>query len=328
MRSSPCSSRSSSGKIRAAYSLLEVLLALALSVVVFAAIAMAIKIHLVALAQQQTMIERKQIARSVLEMMGNDLRAAIQYKATDYSGLENLLATQQLAAGPAPSEDLDADSVRGASEESGDSAESASDEESEEEPEEEEPQVIIEDEVSFRPSMIGNESVLMVDISRLPRVDQYNPLIVSANSLLQSPSDVKSIAYFFSSATGGVESEVNFESAAESGGLYRRQVDRAVANFMGDIGLVSQPDAQSKLLSGEIAQISFRYFDGSDWQTEWDSEEQNGFPPAIEIQIVIDPARISKDNTTYSYNGFDRETMQVYRSVVHLPVAEVIEEEE
>ena len=91
--------------------------------------------------------------------------------------------------------------------------------------------------------------------------------------------------------------------------------------------MVSQPDAQSKLLAAEIAQIGFRYFDGTDWQNEWDSEENNGFPPAIEIEIVIDPARISKDNTTYSYNGFDRETMQVFRSVVHLPVAEVIEEE-
>jgi hypothetical protein len=318
MRSLP-NPRRPTAKHRAAYTLLEVLLALALSVVVFAAIAMAIKIHLVALAQQQTMIERKQIARSVLEMMGNDLRAAIQYKAADYSGLENLLATQQLAAGPALEDPADA---AAAAEEMENSAR-----ESEEEPAEEEPQIIIEEEVSFRPSMIGNESVLMVDISRLPRVDQYNPLIVSADSLLQSPSDVKSIAYFFSSATGGVESEIDFEAAAETGGLYRREVDRAVAAYMGDVGLVSQPDAQSKLLAAEIAQVGFRYFDGTDWQTEWDSEENNGFPPAIEIEIVIDPARISKDNTTYSYNGFDRETMQVFRSVVHLPVAEVIEEE-
>ena len=327
MQSNPYMRPAITKKLRAAYTLLEVLLALALSVVVFAAIAMAIKIHLVALAQQQTMIERKQIARSVLEMMANDLRAAIQYKATDYSGLENLLATQQLAAGPASGEDLDVDSVRGATEELGESAEDTPEDTPEEEPEEE-PQIIIEEEVSFRPSMIGNESVLMVDISRLPRVDQYNPLIVSADSLLQSPSDVKSIAYFYSSAEGGAESKINFEAAAETGGLYRREVDRAVANFMGDIGLVSQPDAQSKLLAAEIAQVNFRYFDGTDWQNEWDSEEQNGFPPAIEIQIVIDPARISKNNTTYSYSGFDRETMQSYRSVVHLPVAEVMEEEE
>ena len=47
MGSSPKSCQRSGKQPRAAYSLLEVLLALALSVVVFAAIAMAIKIHLV-----------------------------------------------------------------------------------------------------------------------------------------------------------------------------------------------------------------------------------------------------------------------------------------
>ena len=316
---------------RAAYTLLEVLLALALSVIVFGAIAMAIKIHLVALAQQQTTIERKQIARSVLEMMANDLRAAIQYKAADYSGLENLLATRQLATGPSMADPASAMNPAATAEDLTSEIEAAVAGENEDESEEEsadEPEVIDEEEVSFRPTMIGNERVLMIDISRLPRVDQYNPLIASAEALLQSPSDVKSIAYFYSSATGGVESEVDFQEAAATGGLYRREVDRAVASFMGDIGLVSQPDAQSKLLASEIAQISFRYFDGSDWQSDWDSEENSGFPPAIEISIVIDPARISKDNTTYAYNGFDRETMQVYRSVVHLPVAEVIEEEE
>ncbi len=318
--------RRSATRTRQAYSLLEVLLALALSVVVFAAIAMAIRIHLVALSHQQTMIERKQIARSVLSMMANDLRAAIQYKAADYSGLENLLATQQLAT-------ADALSALTAAAESGspdDLLALETDEESTEasnEEQAEESQVIIEEEVSFRPSMIGNESVLMLDISRLPRIDQYNPLIVSSETLMQSASDVKSIAYFFSSASGGVESEVDFEDAAETGGLYRREVDRAVAAFMEDFGLVSQPDAQSKLLAAEIAEVRFRYFDGSDWQSAWDSEEDNGFPSAIEITIVIDPSRISKANTTYVYNGFDRETMETYRSVVHLPVAEVIEEE-
>ena len=40
------------------------------------------------------MIERKQVARSVVNMIGKDLRAAIMYKPSDYSGLENLYKTQ------------------------------------------------------------------------------------------------------------------------------------------------------------------------------------------------------------------------------------------
>ena len=299
--------RRNSNQLRPAYSLLEVLLALALSVVVFAAIAMAIRVNLVALTHQQALIERKQIARSVLGMLSNDLRAGIQYKATDYSGLENLIKTQQLTMGSL------AAAVPGAA------AEPAA--------EEEEEPIVNEEDVSFRPTLLGSSSVLMIDISRLPRVDQYNPLIASAASLMQSPSDVKSIAYFVSNVQGGSESEIEFETAAQ-GGLYRREVDRAVASYAGDTGMVSEPDSFSQLVAAEIAQITFRYFDGTDWLDDWDSAENGGFPPAIEIIVVIDPSRISKSNTTYSYNGFDQETMETYRTVVHLPVAEVPEEEE
>ena len=239
---------------RRAYSLLELLLALALSVAIFSFIAMAIRINLVALTKQQKLIERKQVARSIIELISSDCRAAIQYKAADYSGLENLLKTQQLMTNPvAPPEE-------------------------EEEAGEEE--VIVEDEVSFRPTLIGTQQVLMMDISRLPRVDQYNPLIASADDLVASPSDIKSVAYFAADVKGGQEAEIEFETAAE-GGLYRREIDRAVAAYMGDYELISQPDNYTKLLAPEVAQLTFRYFDGEDWQVEWDSEDAGGFPLAI-----------------------------------------------
>jgi hypothetical protein len=295
------------------YSLLEVLLALALSVVVFSALASATRLHLVSLTKQKVAIERKQIARSVLAMIGNDLRAGIQYKAADYSGLENLVQTQQMmVTGALPASDEVGDAV-------GDPvvADSTAEEESE---------IIVEEEVSFRPTLIGSESVVMIDISRLPRLDQYNPLVANSATLAQSPSDVKSLAYFFSESDSGIEQEIEFDVAAP-GGLYRREIDRAVAAYMGDFQMLDSPDEYTQLVAPEVAQISFRYFDGTDWQTEWDSAEMGGFPTAIETSIVIDPSRSSFNNTTYSYAGFDQTTMEIYRSVVHLPAAEVIVEE-
>lgn len=295
-----CTSPSQSFTGRRGYSLLEVLLALALSVVVFSAIAMAIRIHLVALTKQQAMIERKQIARSVMTMVANDLRAGIQYKATDYSGLENLIASQQLTAGSmVPAE--------------------AEEEAAEAEPEESE--VYDEELVSFRPTLIGTDNVLMMDISRLPRIDQYNPLIASSNAIAHSPSDVKSVGYFVSNAMPLIDEAIDFESAAP-GGLYRREIDRAYAAYVEDFGLVDQPDPQTKLIASEVAQIAFRYWDGESWQESWDSVENGGFPPAIEITLVIDPARTSDANTTYAFAGFDVQTMEMYSQVVHLPVAD------
>jgi type II secretory pathway pseudopilin PulG len=303
---------------RRGYSLLEVLLALALSVAIFSAIAMGVRVHLISLTRQQAIIERKQIARSVISMISNDLRAGIQYKALDYSGLENLLTTQALLSNSLPS------SIAGI----------AGEEEVEPPPEDEESdtgeseEMFDEEVVSFRPSLLGTENVIMIDISRLPRIDQYNPLIASAEDLVFSPSDVKSVAYFASQVRGGAETAVQFDEEAAPGGLYRREVDRAVAAYGGDFSLVETPDPYTKLIAPEVAQMGFRYWDGEDWQTSWDSEENEGFPVAIEIQIVIDPARLSPNNKTYSFGGFDAETMEFYRSVIHLPVAEPPPEEE
>ena len=129
--------------------------------------------------------------------------------------------------------------------------------------------IIVEDEVDFRPTLIGDSSVVMIDISRLPRLDQYNPFIASDESRVQSPSDVKSLAYFFSSAEGGMDEKIELAQGRAPGGLYRREVDRAVATHMGDTEMVSGPDDYTKLIASEIAQLSFRYFDGDQWQDQW-----------------------------------------------------------
>lgn len=288
--------------VRTGYTLIELLLALGLSVVVITAIAMAIQIYLIALTKQQAIVEQKQIARALLQMIENDLRAGIQYKANDYSGLDNLLQTQLLMmSGGAPSDE---------------------DEESEPEP------LIVEEEVSFRPTLLGSESVIMIDISRLPRLDQYNPLIASDESRVQSPSDVKSLAYFVSLTNGGVEPTVQFAETRAPGGLYRREIDRAVAEFMGDTALLSSPDNYTKLLANEVAQIGFRYFDGEEWQIEWDSAENGGFPVAIEVTLAIDSERSASGSSDYNIAAVDGESMKFYRTVVDLPVAEPTASEE
>jgi type II secretory pathway pseudopilin PulG len=286
---------------RRAFSLLEVVLALGLSVVLFAAITAAIQLNLSGLTKQRIRIERKQIARASLAMMANDLRAGIQYKAADFSGLDNLVKSQSMMLG----------SLMGA-------------EGTEEVPNEEVGSEVYDEElVSYRPLFLGTEMSVMLDISRMPRLDQYNPLVASSQGMAQTPSDIKSIAYFVSLSDGGIQTEVQF-SPTVPGGLYRREIDRAVAAYMGDVGMPAEPDIYSQLVSSEIAQLNFRYFDGADWLTNWNSEEQGGFPLAIEITIVIDPARTSANNQTYSFTGYDQQTMEQYRQVVHLPVSEPI----
>jgi hypothetical protein len=244
-------------------------------------------------------------------MISSDLRAGIQYKAADYSGLENLVKSQLLSVNNPTAGEADEDS-----------------EETQEQSEDEIEPVVDEEVVSFRPSLVGGTNSIAVDISRLPRLDQYNPIIADRDASMQTKSDVKTLAYFYSTSNPTNRDGVQFSPSAAPGGLYRRQIDRAVATFNGDSGQVSSPDEFSQLVANEIAEIRFRYFDGESWLTSWDSEENGGFPPAVEVVIVLDPRRMS-DGRNYAYSGFDQQAMEIYRNVVHLPAAEVpVEEEE
>jgi type II secretory pathway pseudopilin PulG len=298
---------------RFGYTLLELLLALSLSVLVITAIGTATQVYLFSLTRHQNLIEQRQITRGLLNVISNDLRAGIQYKANDYSGLENLVATTQLTVNQgldqlAALEAGDLDAAANPPEEP------ASEEDVETEP------VIDEEAVAFRPSLVGSSNTIALDISRMPRMDQYNS--TEAN---QTQSDIKTLSYFFSPSApsnSGSHNSIRLKGD-NNGGLYRREVDRAVAAFNQDSGQVSTPDESSELLATEVSQIRFRYFDGEQWLNEWDSTELGGFPPAIEVVIAVDPRRSNPTGRPATH--ISDNIIVEYRTVVHLPAADIIE---
>jgi len=81
-------------------------------------------------------------------------------------------------------------------------------------------------------------------------------------------------------------------------------------------------------LAPEVTYLEFRYFDGTTWYTEWDSEQMGGLPTAIEITISIDPAfgQNEADMDVRTANelaaGAANLNEQLYRLVVHLPIAQ------
>lgn len=306
------------------FTLLELILALGISIVIVGAIASSIYVSVSTLTLHQKEIEQKQVGRNVIAMVSSDLRAALQYKPVDVSGLENLAVSQAMVAGIAPAGDGEegADPADGGDprDETGDTSGGtgggATPTDAPMDPEEC---------VSCRPTLIGTEEILMIDISRLPRIDEYNPLVAMRTDP-QLPSDVKAVTYFIgepNQQTGSTGRNSLFtDEVAALGGLYRRQIDRAVAAFAGEEDAVSNVDDYTELLAPEIAQIRFRYFDGTDWQSTWNSVDSDGFPMAIEVVVVIDPERVNSDAADYRYGGFDPETMQQIRQVIHLPIAE------
>ncbi len=313
------------------YTLLELLLALSLTVVIVTLIASAIQTNGLTLTRVQASIERKQAARGILAMMQNDLRAGIQYKANEYAGLQDLFKSIQLAGGQSianievsddPLEQLEQ------LEEMQKLGEAAAAVEADEEFDEE----ITEPEVEGAPVFIGTSNLVSIDISRLPRIDEYHPSVVSNQEISKTLADVKTVSYFVSQSDGpnqrrnaNVFQEANRQRTI-TGGLFRRQVDRSVAKFEG-LESSGEPDQFCELVAHEVVEVSFRYFDGNNWFTEWDSEEMGGFPLAVEVYVLIDPARAGSIGTG-EFSTTNREDLETYRAVVHIPAAEIVEQEE
>lgn len=338
---------------RFGYTLLELLLSLALTVVVVAGIAQAINLYFRVLTRQQQQIEQDLVGRAVLTMMANDLRAALQYKAADVSGIENLSVTEALtaglgsmlggaaggAAGGASGDPAAGDPAAGAAgggatgggvvgggATGGGATGGAAPAGGEAAAEEEDPAE--QDNAWYRPAFVGLPGQLTVDVSRLPRLDQYSQLTTGLEAT-STPSDIKRVAWLVS-LNGGAADPDSLDPVADSmGGLYRREVDRAASAYRKDPDSPSQPDEYSKLIAPEVVSMQFRYFDGTDWKTEWASEDEGGFPLAVEITLLLDSSRnAALAGKPGGLTGVDPDQVKPYRLVVNLPSAEIIPEEE
>ncbi len=341
--------------VPAAFTLLEVILALALSVFVVASIAAAVRLQLVVLERQRQNIERSQIARNVLMMVKNDLRAAIQYKPADVTGLDELTVSQAAIAGvaagvdpstlntsqidtsqldpsqldPSQLDPAQLQSGQGAGQpSSGSSGAAAPSQTTSGSFSSANQNIAAAAGEPVRPGLYGNSAEILIDISRLPRIDQYSPVMAAGmQDAVSLPTDVKTVSYFVSDQTLETNLPAIGIDQSPRGGLYRRQLDRAVGSFAFDIAGSMASVAETKLIATEIVEIRFQYFDGEDWQADWDSDQQNGFPLAIEIIVIVDSRRNTGSATEPLNNlEFDQDYMQIYRSVVNLPIAEILPE--
>ncbi|MCA9249074.1 MAG: prepilin-type N-terminal cleavage/methylation domain-containing protein [Planctomycetales bacterium] len=287
---------------RTAFTLLEVVLAIALSAVVLLLVAEAIRLQLRMVDVGRTELEEAQLARAVLRRMADDLAAAVYAEPPDLTAVEDLAATG-----------ISSTETDETSDETDDLANSLAP-----------PDV---------PGLYGNQTELQIDISRLPRLDEYLPQFAATSADL--PSDLKTITWHLkhvgaaeaaSAAPQVLPTLTN--TASNSGGLFRRALDRSAALFAVENGTADRLNPNDAPLAPEVTQLAFRYFDGSQWSSEWDSAERGGLPMAVEIAIAIrstngptNPRML--DIVSVADNGAEASAKElVYSLVVHLPLAQ------
>lgn len=313
---------------RSGWTLLELILSLALSVIVIGLINSALQIYYYSLAKVQSSTDQDQLARALLRRIGDDVRATVRYEKFDGSGFMTLptgtsgasaaisaatsgssssttsSSTSGSTTGPSTRGGGTSSSTGGTSFGTGTTSgtNSTTDSTMDQSQSEEESTT---DPATVRqiPGIYGTKTTLQVDVCRIPRADEDTTV------------DVRSTSYF-----------VNTTNADKnSNGLIRLERSRASALFSSQNG--SEDTSPGIVLAPEVVYIEFLYFDpiAGAWVEEWDSTVSNNVPKAVKIIMVIDKPKLSQTQNNESLIGMsidqvrDKYPEALFQTVINLP---------
>lgn len=313
--------RADASRLPRAFTLLEIILALAIMVLIVAAITAAIHIHLRLVDAGRETVERSQLGRTLLHRIGDDFRGAVRYEPQDVAALlpgGGLIQNAASAAGTAAAAGADAGSIAGAAQNAGNSGQlSGSDpaaaaagaaggsgstttsEESTEPAEEETPVPT----VGVRLDEFG----LHLDVSRIPRDDELRRMAARGGNVVHAASDLKRITYF-----------------VDAQGLWRLETPLTEA-LLAELESTQPFPSRQDLLAPEVKYFEVKFFDGTEWLLEWDTVEKGGLPLMVELVIVF-WAR-DEDRNLSTMPALSGEEQNIHRLIVHLPAAEATSEE-
>ena len=178
------------------------------------------------------------------------------------------------------------------------------------------------------PGIFGSASSIEIDVSRLPRPDEYviQPGAMSTGSLGDMPSDIKTVGYYVQAPRGdGVQDPLarltsqiatssSGSTAGLSGGLVRRSLDRAVTQYAYEIGSTTELMRTGEIIAPEVLGIDFSYFGPEGWQTQWDSSTM-GLPSVVKVTIAMQresAARTNPMSPGISLSSLNSSMMQEY----------------
>jgi hypothetical protein len=305
--------------LRRAFTLLEILLALGLATACVTLVCMAIHFYLQTVDIGRTQVEETQLARSILQQIAFDLKQTVNYQAPSRSAAGG--GTGSGASAGARSNE-GSPSAADSSGNSGSSADSGTGNGAGSQQEAETPSI---------PGLYGNQYELAIDVGRMPRLDELEQLMATGDpNLLGAAGGLQTVAYYVrgsAGTAGALGSSGATASAADSHGLVRRSTGRPMTVWALENGAMDWLTTQEKLLAAEVTAIEFRYYDGTQWVSFWDTQEAGGLPLAVEVAIALTSA--SAHDLQRSFVSGTREPIaaeptrqEIHRLIVALPMAQ------
>jgi uncharacterized membrane protein YgcG len=283
-------------QISPAYTLLEVILALALTTVILGLVGMAMHIHFSVADKSRGQVEEAQLARTLLQRIADDLRNTVPYGS----------GTTTTASGTATESSGTSTTSGTGSTGSGTSTASES-------------------ETEIPIGIYGTAQSLQMDTSRRVRpLGMPKPLstdVANCNPL----SDVKTVTYSLGDPNGVAGSQGANTAAAATGnqtGLYRREIDRPAyvsAVQQGQADVLTQNVTQ---LASEVVNLQFAYCDGTTTYDTWDSTTQGRLPVAVKVTLMIRRV-VPKSSGASAAAKADNTLFNIYDMLVDLPNAQI-----
>ena len=178
--------------------------------------------------------------------------------------------------------------------------------------------------------LIGNANTLVMHVSRPERGLSYSAAS-GATSLASRTSDLLSVSYFLASRGGGGMAGAVGESVTR--GQDMRESDGypvGLARLEGDRLAIEHADIESddqamaaaaQLIAAEVVVLEFRYYDGAAWVTEWDTAAQGRLPHAVEVKIGFRPPKPRPKPGERSAAGVVPPVTEYVTHVLEVPLA-------
>ena len=285
---------------RAAFTLLEVILALTLAVFLLGAIFTAMDQSWKMSASGREEMERSQLARALLRKISLDIRS-IAYVPPPTTDSTDATGSSTSSGGTSSSGSTGGTSTSGgtsAASSTGGSSTTAT------EPTEPSPTSI---------GIRGNAQRVEMHISRARRDLEFSAQ-VDGNKLQSRTSDLRAVTYQLSIAGSG----------APLVGLIRTEGDRMAVQQVEEKGGAAASMSAQQALSPEVNYLHFRFFDGRAWYPTWDSEEAARLPRAVEVTIGFAPPQTHVGPALrVAVSGSTNQ----FRTVVLIPIADPLPEE-
>jgi prepilin-type N-terminal cleavage/methylation domain-containing protein len=296
------------------FTLLELLIALSLSLLLLAAVYGALNLYWRLQSVGQADVEQAQLQRAIIRQLELDVASVIFYEPEE----------EEEAAAEDESMSIEEESTAGSgsSSDSSDTSDSGTDSEE---------TTVVEDAasayVSTSMGIVGDSQTLVLHISR-PTRDLSYAALSSIDSVGSHVSDARSVSYFLAAPggtglAGAVQPAAGFDAVNNSvftaeSGLARLEGDRMAIEFA-DLALDTETlGAAAQIIAPEVVSLEFQYFDGAAWQTSWDSTAYGQLPQAIEVSLGI----VDRVAAQQSRTQFDAPVpVKVLRHVIAVPLA-------